>query len=137
MGCVAWMYLHTCPVYLSPLILLPVLPLAMVWCSCPSRCKGGRKVSQSTYNRHKNEMRAQEEQQLADEICHAIPNISILQPDVFEDTGRHHANSGAQGAPRKKAWMGNRQDNSGAPLVRVLVDSSQLRLTFQQAVCSR
>jgi len=83
-------------------------------------------------------MRLQEEQQLAEEIRHAIPNITIPQPDVFDSTGRRRADSGAHGAPRKKARMGGREgDNARTRLVGVSMKISQLRLTSQQAVCSR
>jgi len=70
-------------------------------------------------------MRLRENQRLVEEIHHAIPNIVIPQPGAFNDTGRRRANSGVQGAPRKKARMGSGQgDNAGTHLVGVSMDSS-------------
>jgi len=101
----------------------------MVWCPCPVRCKGGRDVSQSTYNRHKKEMDGQTSQQLATEISQIFPGGVNPLPNVFENTRRRRSDGEVQGARRKKARRSDgRGRNVDAPPVRQPKSFTQPRL---------
>ena len=99
--------------------------LTMVWCSCPVRCKGGRDVSQATYNRHKRETDEQQRRQLVAEIRHTLPGGIPPPPDVLENTRRRHDREEILIAPRKKARRGNgHRGNTEMGIVSVFVNFS-------------
>ena len=79
------------------------------YCRCPIRCKGGRKVSKTTYNRHRKEREDEERERTLREIRHLFPGGVIPPPDALESTRRHRADSETQVAPRKKARRGDVQ----------------------------
>jgi len=106
----------------------------MVWCTCPTRCKGGREVSDKTRYRHEKKIRDKEYQRL----------LQKAFPDCFTSVSdpprrRRRANDDDAQGPRNKRVRGNNKQGGETEIepVRGSANSSQLKLTLQQAGHSR
>ena len=90
----------------------------MVWCTCPTRCKGGREVAERTRSRHKKEIRDKELQEL---LQRAFPERLPLLPDAPRRKRRRPDDGDAQESGSKKAWRSKVQEgNTETQSVRVL-----------------
>ena len=105
-----------------PAIFLPHLP--MVWCTCPTRCKGGREISARTRTKHEKKYQEKERQQL---LQRHFPE-RLPPPPNPPGKRRHYADAGnTQGTRRKKTRMDNGQGNgTQTQLVRELTSVTTL-----------
>lgn len=95
--------------------------LSMEWCTCPIRCKGGRKVSKSTRSRHEKEIRDEKHKRMAQ---------MFFPDDITPPSGTSRKRCGAdnndsEGTSNKRTRQNYHQ------LVRVLISLPQLEFTPQ------
>ena len=96
----------------------------MVWCTCPTRCKGGREISPRTRTIHEKKYQEKERQRL---LQQHFPERPPPPPNPPRKR-RHYADAGnTPGTRRKKTRMDNEQGNgTQTRLVRELTPSSTL-----------
>ena len=105
--------------------------LTMVWCTCPTRCKGGREVAERTRSRHKKEIRDKEHQEL---LQGAFPERFTSLLDAPQRRRRRQNDDDAQEGRSKKARRSKvREGKIGTQSVRSLMNFAQPRLMSRKS----
>ena len=89
----------------------PLSRLAMVICTCPIRCKGGRDVAKKTRSKHERELRDQEDLRILQE---RFPGRFTSLPDAPRTRRRRADDDGGAQRPLSKRVRGNHQQGNGA-----------------------
>lgn len=98
--------------------------MARVWCTCPTRCKGGREVAERTRARHEQAIRVKERQELLER---AFPEGLASLPDTLRRRRGRPDDDDARGTRSKRIRRDNTQgDDTDTESVRALANVAGL-----------